>query len=180
MAYRTRCVALALGLALIPVAWDQAQLRPSRADSPGATAPAAAAVDRELASVRGIQAWAHILALSDVDDPVRRAPTLFVLSDGAMRALPDGMAQELVDPEARELRRAFLARGAADLRIDLKQIAGRRFQLSTLDGRLLVIDATGGEIHVGDAEAIEIRALPDGRALFILDDRITQGSVEAD
>lgn len=179
MASRTRCVALALGLALIPVVWDQAQPHRSHADSPGAIAPAAA-MDRELESVRGIQAWAHILALSDVDDPVRRAPTLFVPSDGAMRALPDGMAQELVDPEARELRRAFLARGATEMRIDLKQIAGRRIQLSTLDGRLLVIDATGGEIHVGDAEAIEIRTLPDGRALFILDDRITQGSVESD
>lgn len=180
MASRLSCAAVALGLILIPAVWDHAQPRPSHADSPGANAPAPAATDRELGSVRGIQTWLRVLALTDTDDPVRKAPTLFVPSDAAMHALPDGMAEGLTDPAERELRRAFLARSATDQRIDLKQIAGRRIQLWTLDGRPLVIDATNGEIHVGDTEAIEIRTLPDGRSLFILDDRIIQGSAETD
>lgn len=120
----------------------------------------------------------RVLALSAAGDPARKAPTLFVPSDGAMRALPDGMAKGLLEDEA--AGRAFLARSATDLRIDARALAGRRIRLTTLDGRLLVIDATGGEIHVGDAEAVEIRTLPDGRTLFILDDRITQGSVAPD
>jgi hypothetical protein len=181
MASRISCVAIALGLILVPAGWERAQPRLSHADTAAATPSApAASVDRELASVQGIQAWARILALSDADDPVRRAPTLFVPSDSAMRALPDGMIDELVHPNGWALRRAFLARSATDMRIDPKEMAGKRIQLATLDGRPLVIDATGGDIQVGDTEAIEIRALPDGRSLFILDQRISDGSVDPD
>jgi hypothetical protein len=32
-----------------------------------------------------------------------------------------------------------------------------------------VIDATGEEVMVGDAEALDVRTLPDGRVLFVLD-----------
>jgi hypothetical protein len=180
MALRINGLAVALSLALIPMAWDHVQPRSSHADSPGANAQAANIADQELESVRGIQAWVHVLALSAPDDPVRRAPTLFVPSDGAMRALPDGMAAELVDPRDQSLRRAFLARSASDVRIELNELAGKRILLSTLDGRPLVIDATGGDIRVGDTEAIEIRTLPDGRSLFILDDCISAGSDELD
>jgi hypothetical protein len=179
MAPRISCVAVALGLALIPAAGNLVQPRLSHAESAVAT-PSAANVDHELSSVPGIQAWARILALSDAEDPVRRAPTLFVPSDSAMRALPDGMVDELVRPNSRALRRAFLARSATDTRIEIKDIAGKRIQLATLDGRPLVIDATGGDIQVGDTEAIEIRTLPDGRSVFILDHTITEGSVETD
>jgi hypothetical protein len=181
MALRIGCATLALALALVPAVWEQAQPRLSHADTAAATPSApTASVDRELASVQGIQAWARILALSDADDPVRRAPTLFVPSDGAMRALPDGMIDELVHPNGWALRRAFLARSATDMRIELKEIAGKRIQLATLDGRPLVIDATGGDIQVGDTEAVEIRMLPDGRSLFILDHCISEGSVDPD
>lgn len=180
MALRINGLAVALSLALIPIAWDHAQPRESRADNPGANAQAVSAADHELESVRGIQVWVHVLALSAPDDPVRRAPTLFVPSDGAMRALPDGMAAELVDPGDQSLRRSFLARSASDVRVGLDELAGKRIQLSTLDGRPLVIDATGGEIRVGDTEAVEIRTLPDGRSLFILDDCISAGSDDLD
>lgn len=168
---------------LVSAFWEPAQPRMSHADAAAATpaAPVAdpvADVDRELAAVQGIQAWTHILSLSDADDPARRAPTLFVPSDSAMRILPDGMIKELVHPNGDELRRAFLARSATEARIELKDIAGKRIQLETLDSRLLVIDGTGGDIQVGDTEAIEIRALPDGRSLFILDHVITDGSVD--
>jgi hypothetical protein len=181
MASRISCAAVALCLALVPAVWEHAQPRQSRADTAAATPPAPAAnVDHELAAVQGIQGWARILSLSADDDPVRRAPTLFVPSDSALRALPDGMVDELVHPSGRALRRAFLARSATEMRIELKDIAGRRVQLATLDGRPLVIDATGGDIQVGDAEAIEIRTLPDGRSLFILDHVVTEGSVDPD
>jgi len=167
---------------LAPAVWEHAQPRPSHADAAAATpsAPAAASVDPELASVQGIQAWVRVLSMSGADDPVRRAPTLFVPSDGAMRLLPDGMIDELLRPSGGALRRAFLARSATDIRLSAQDIAGKRIQLSTLDGRPLVIDATEGEVIVGDAEAIEIRELPDGRTLFILDDRISEGSAATD
>lgn len=178
MALRIGCLTVALGLLLVPVVWERAQPHASYADTAAATpAMPAAEIDPALASVRGIQTWAHVLSLSRADDPVRRAPTLFVPSDNAMQLLPDGMIDELLRPGGADLRRAFLARSATDMRLSVRDIAGKRVQLATLDGRPLVIDATDGEIVVGDAEAIEIRALPDGRTLFILDDQISQGSV---
>ncbi len=177
MASRISCLTVALGLLLVPAVWERAQPRASHADAAAATpSTPAGGVDRELAAVQGIQAWVHVLSLSGADDPVRRAPTLFVLSDGAMQVLPDGMIDELLHSGGVDLRRAFLARSATDTRLSARDIAGKRIQLSTLDGRPLVIDATQGEVIVGDAEAIEIRALPDGRMLFILDDQILQGS----
>lgn len=176
MVSRLTSVAVAVSLALAPTAWRAAQPRVVHADSVGADGSEAISADRALESVPGIQAWVRILALSDTDDPVRRAPTLFVPSDGAMRALPDGTTGGLAGANGRYLRRAFLARSATEQRLDFRQIAGRRIQLSTLDGRALVIDATGGEIRVGDAEAIEVRTLPDGRLLFILDGRVSEGS----
>lgn len=177
MASRTSCAAVALSLVLVPAVWEPAQPRASHADAAAATpSTPTASADRELASVQGIQAWVHVLSLSVADDPVRRAPTLFVPSDDAMQVLPDGMIDELLHSNDGALRRAFLARSATDMRLSPRDIAGKRIQLSTLDGRPLVIDATEGEIIVGDAEAIEIRALPDGRTLFILDDQISQGS----
>lgn len=181
MTSRISCLTVAFGLLLVPAVWEHAQPRLSRADTAAATPSApVVSVDSELASVQGIQAWVHVLSLSDADDPVRRAPTLFVPSDSAMRLLPDGMSDELSRPAGIALRRAFLARSATDTRLSARDIAGKRVQLSTLDGRPLVIDATEGEVIVGDAEAIEIRQLPDGRTLFILDDCISQGSASTD
>jgi hypothetical protein len=181
MASRIGCLTLALGVLLLPAVWERAQPRLSHADAAAATpASPAVSVDRELAAVQGIQAWVRVLSMSGPDDPARRAPTLFVPSDGAMRLLPDGMIDELLRPSGDALRRAFLARSATGTRLSAQDIAGQRIQLSTLDGRPLVIDATQGEVIVGDAEAIEIRELPDGRTLFILDDRISEGSAATD
>lgn len=181
MASRVGCATVAVVLVLVLAIWERGQPRASHAETAAATASApAVSVDRELASVQGIQAWVRILSLTNADDPVRRAPTLFIPSDSAMHGLPDGMTDELVHPNGRALRRAFLARSATDMRIELKDLAGKRIQLSTLDGRPLVIDATGGDIRVGDTEAIEVRTLPDGRSLFILDACISEGSVDLD
>lgn len=162
-----------LGLALVPASLGQFQPARIHSDMRPEAVAVAELVDEGIAAIGGIRDWARILALSEDDDPVRRAPTLFVPSDGALRLLPAGMLDALVDPARRELRRAFLARSATDARVTPEQIAGRRIQVSTLDGRPLVIDATGGEVHVGGAEALEIRVLPDGRAIFVLDDPIS-------
>lgn len=181
MASRISCATVALALALVPAIWGRVEPRLSYAETAAATTSApAVSVDRELASIQGIQAWVRVLSLTNADDPVRRAPTLFVPSDSAMHALPDDMTDELGRPNGRTLRRAFLARSATEMRIELKDIAGKRIQLSTLDGRPLVIDATGGDIRVGNTEAIEVRTLPDGRTLFVLDDCISEGSVDLD
>ena len=42
-----------------------------------------------------------------------------------------------------------------------------------LDGGLVTIDATRGETQVGDAEAIALQTLDDGRVIFVLDDVFT-------
>jgi hypothetical protein len=57
--------------------------------------------------------------------------------------------------------------------VSINEQAGRRVQLKTLDAGLLTIDATSGETHVRDVEAIALQTLDDGRVIIALDDIFT-------
>jgi uncharacterized surface protein with fasciclin (FAS1) repeats len=120
----------------------------------------------------GIQTWTRIMQLGGLEDFDKPAQTLFVPSDEAFDALSPAELQALLDQ--RERRRAFLAGAATDSLISPQEIAGKRMTVTTLDGRPLTIDATGGELMVGDAEALDVRRLPDGRMIFVLDHALTR------
>ena len=77
-------------------------------------------------------------------------------------------------PGNNDLRRAFLARGATDSRVSPEEIAGKRISIVTLDGRPLIIDATGEELMVGDSEALDVRRTPDGKVIYVLDHALTR------
>jgi len=121
----------------------------------------------------GLATWARLLALN-ADSPVMHARTLFIPSDDAFRHLPGETLTILVNPESTRQRERLLERGASAEPVSIDEIAGRRVQLKTLDGGLLTIDATSGEIYVGDAEAIAVQTLDDGRVIFVLDDIFTE------
>lgn len=138
------------------------------------TLPQVAPVADIVTGTGGIQTWTRIVALGGLEDLGKPAQTLFVPSDAAFEALPAAELKELLVPSQRDRRRAFLAGAATDSRISPEEIAGKRISVTRLDGRLLTIDATGGELMVGDAEAIDVRKLPDGRVIFVLDHALTR------
>jgi uncharacterized surface protein with fasciclin (FAS1) repeats len=117
----------------------------------------------------GIQTWTRMMELGGLESYGKSPQTLFVPSDAAFATLPIDELKELLAPGASELRRAYLARGATDSRLTPEDIAGRRISVTTLDGRPLTIDATGEELLVGDSEALDIRRLPDGKVIYVLD-----------
>jgi uncharacterized surface protein with fasciclin (FAS1) repeats len=122
----------------------------------------------------GIQTWTRMMELGGLDTFGKTPQTLFVPSDAAFRSIPTAEIRELMAPGSNDLRRAFLARGATDSRLTPEDIAGKRISVTTLDGRPLTIDATGEELMVGDAEALDVRKLPDGRVVFVLDHALSR------
>ena len=117
----------------------------------------------------GIQTWTRMMELGGLERYGKTPQTLFVPSDAAFESLPIDQLKELLAPGNSEERRAFLARGATDSRLTPEEIAGKRISVTTLDGRPLTIDATGEELLVGDSEALDVRSLPDGKVMFVLD-----------
>ena len=130
--------------------------------------PQAMRVADVVQGVEGIQTWTKLMELGGIDG-YKSPQTLFVPSDAAFSAIPTSELKELLSPDSGDLRRAFLARGATDSRLSPTQISGRRISVNTLDGRPLTIDATGEEVMVGDAEVLDIRTLPDGKVMFVID-----------
>ena len=117
----------------------------------------------------GILIWTRLVQLGRQEGFSGTAMTLFAPSDAAFMTLPPAELSELLAPSERDLRRAFLARSATQRRILPSEIAGRRVSITTLDGRLLTIEATGEELMVGEAEAVDVQTLPDTRVVYILD-----------
>lgn len=122
----------------------------------------------------GIQTWVRLTELDGRGEADLPAQTLFVPSDEAFNSLPPEELAALLDHP--DKRRAFLTASATSTRISPDQLAGRRISVTTLDGRPLVIDGTGTEVMVGDAEALDVRTLPDGRVVFVLDHAISKDS----
>ncbi|MEZ5831841.1 MAG: fasciclin domain-containing protein [Dongiaceae bacterium] len=122
----------------------------------------------------GLQTWSRMMELGGLENFGKAPQTLFVPSDAAFSSFPTDELKELLAPGQSELRRKFLARGATDTRLTPEQIAGKRVSVTTLDGRPLTIDATGEELMVGDSEALDVRKLPDGKVIFVLDHVLTR------
>ena len=160
--------AIALSLYSIYCAGSQAITLPEAAVPAVSTMRVA---DTSLGS-GGIQTWVKLTELDGRGEGERPAQTLFVPSDAAFKSLPPAELAALLDEPER--RRAFLAGSATAERIAPNQLAGRRISVTTLDGRPLIIDGTGGELMVGDAEALDVRMLPDGRVVFVLDHAISK------
>jgi hypothetical protein len=122
----------------------------------------------------GIQTWTRMMELGGLETYGKSPQTLFVPSDDAFQTLPTDELKALLSPGRSDARRAFLARGATDSRLTPEEIAGKRVSIITLDGRPLTIDATGEEVLVGDAEALDVRRLPDGKMIYVLDHALTR------
>ena len=122
----------------------------------------------------GIQTWTRMMELGGLENFGKAPQTMFVPSDDAFQTLSTDELKALLSPGQSDERRAFLARGSTDSRLTPEEIAGKRISITTLDGRPLTIDATGEELLVGDAEALDVRRLPDGKVIFVLDHALTR------
>ena len=119
--------------------------------------------------IDGIRTWTRIVNLGGLEDLDKPARTWFVPSDAAFDALPKEQVAALLAPGQRSLRRAFLLRAATDVLVVPGEINGRQFSITTLDGRPLTIDATHGEVNIGDAEALDVRTRADGSVIYVID-----------
>jgi uncharacterized surface protein with fasciclin (FAS1) repeats len=122
----------------------------------------------------GIQTWTRMMELGGLENFGKAPQTMFVPSDDAFQSLSSDELKALLSPDRSDERRAFLARGSTDSRLAPEEIAGKRVSIITLDGRPLTIDATGEELLVGDAEALDVRRLPDGKVIYVLDHALTR------
>ena len=172
-----RLAGLALILPMIACFWQSPAFAQEQSSLPEASAVSLSLTPASQATQSGLATWARLLALN-ADSPVMHARTLFIPSDEAFRHLPGETLAILMNPESIRERERLLERGASAEPVSINEIAGRRVQLTTLDGGLLTIDATNGETDVGDAEVIAVQALDDGRVIFVLDDIFTDSLPE--
>lgn len=157
----------ALALSLYSIYCSGSQAITLQAPAPIQSSRAADPVADTIIGSGGIQTWTRLITLDGRGEAEKPAQTLFVPSDAAFKSLPPEELADLLDHP--DKRRAFLAASATTTRVSPDQLAGRRISVTTLDGRPLVIDGTGEELMVGDAEALDVRLLPDGRVVFVLD-----------
>jgi uncharacterized surface protein with fasciclin (FAS1) repeats len=172
-----RLAALALIVPMIACGWQCPALAQELSSSPEVSAVSLSQAPASQADQSGLATWARLLALN-ANSPAMQARTLFIPSDNAFRHLPGETLTVLLNPKSTKPRERLLERGASAEPVSINEIAGRRVQLKTLDGGLLTIDATSGEILVGDAEAIAVQTLDDGRVIFVLDDISTDSLPE--
>ena len=172
-----RLAGRALILPMIACFWQSSAFAQEQSSLPEASAVSLSQAPASDATQSGLATWARLLAFN-ADSPVMHARTLFIPSDDAFRHLPGETLAILMNPESTKERERLLERGASAEPVSISEIAGRRVQLKTLDGGLLTIDATNGETHVGDAEAIAVQTLDDGRVIFVLDDIFTESLPE--
>ena len=172
-----RLAGLALILPVIACFWRSSAFAQEQSSLPEASAVSLSQVPASRTAQSGLATWARLLALN-ADSPVMHARTLFIPSDEAFGHLPGETLAILMYPESIKERERLLERGASAEPMSINEIAGRRVQLRRLDGGLLTIDATSGETDVGDAEAIAVQTLDDGRVIFVLDDIFTDSLPE--
>ena len=162
-----RLTGVAIVLLMIACPWQSSVLAQEQSSLPSAVSLWQSSESQ--APQSGMAIWSYLLALN-ADSPVRHARTLFIPSDNTFRHLSSEAAAILLNPGSTKQREALLERSASADTVSISEIARQPVQLKTMDGRLLTIDATGTEIHVGDAEAIAVQKLDDGRIIFVLDD----------
>ena len=115
--------------------------------------------------------WLKAAHAAGLDD-VLKGPgpfTLFAPTDEAFAALPADAVAKLMRPENHDKLVAFVKRHVVPERLLASDLAGRRRLLATLSGDSVEVDATQGELVVGDAEVLRVDGPSDNGIVYVID-----------
>lgn len=100
-----------------------------------------------------------------------RAPgpiTVFAPTDAAFAALPAGTVDDLLKPENKDKLTAILTYHVASGKTKSKDLAGKRLNVTTLNGATVAVDGTNG-VKVGDAKVVTADIYASNGVIHVID-----------
>jgi uncharacterized surface protein with fasciclin (FAS1) repeats len=160
MALKLLAAIAALGLAAVPA---YAEHREKKEAVKGDIVDTAVAAGQFTTLVAAVQAAGLEGAL--------RAPgpiTVFAPTDAAFAALPAGAVEDLLKPENKEKLTAILTYHVASGKTKSKDLAGKKLDVTTLNGATVAVDGTNG-VRVGDAKVVTADIYASNGVIHVID-----------
>ena len=95
--------------------------------------------------------------------------TVFAPTDAAFAALPAGTVETLLKPENKAKLASILTYHVLPGRVMAKDIAGKKLDPKTVEGRTLAIDASGNAVKVNDATVAKADIVADNGVIHVID-----------
>ena len=95
--------------------------------------------------------------------------TVFAPTDAAFAALPTGTVETLLKPENKAKLTSILTYHVVPGRVMAADIAGKKTDAKTVEGKSLAIDATGSGVHVNKATVTTADVKADNGVIHVID-----------
>ena len=95
--------------------------------------------------------------------------TVFAPTDAAFAKLPAGTVEMLLKPENKAKLVAILTYHVVPGAVTAKDIAGKVREVKTVEGDVLVVDATGGTVKVDNASVVTADVMASNGVIHVID-----------
>jgi uncharacterized surface protein with fasciclin (FAS1) repeats len=95
--------------------------------------------------------------------------TVFAPTDDAFAKLPEGTVEDLLKPENKEQLKTILTYHVVPGKTMSSELAGKEFEVESVEGSMIAIDATGSSVIVDDATVTQADIEADNGVIHVID-----------